>query len=405
MDFSIVVLSCDKYEPCWKPFFTLLDRYYQSHPTTYLITETKSCSFSKTININSNVWTYRFREALKQIPEQYVLVMLDDFFLRGKVDVDRINNIKFNDNDIVYNFEKKYRPCEDLGDWSLQYQDQMYLNSCQPSLWNKEKLIKRLEKDESAWDWEMTYINDGHNHYVNNGSTIMNIGNDNTLNWGIVRGNITDECRTVLNEEGFPIAWGDKKISIITPYYKTPKEIKQLAEVLEPQLTDEVEWIIIDDGCNEHSLDNIKARVFHLEQNSGGASRPRNVGLDNATGNYILFIDSDDLVVSDYIETILNKIKSSNFDYCYFSWKYNKIGNIILIEDEPPEWNHSIWNCIYTKEIIGDSRFDETKVIAEDYYFNKLVRKGKKEIIDKVLYLYNTGRPGNLSSLMNEEDS
>lgn len=405
MDFSILVLSCDKYEACWEPFFTLLDRYYQTHPTTYLVTETKKCPFSNTININSDIWTYRFREALKKIPEQYVLVMLDDFFLRGRVDVERINSIKFNENDIVYNFEKKYRPCEDLGEWSLQYQNQMYLNSCQPSLWDKEKLIKRLEKDESAWDWEMTYINDNYNHYVNNGGTIMNIGNDNTLNWGIVRGVITDECRTTLNKEGFPIAWGSKKISIITPYYKTPKEIKNLAEILEPQLTDEVEWLIIDDGCADSFLDNFKARVFHLKENSGGASKPRNVALDNAVGEYIVFIDSDDLVTGDYIETIIDKINNSVFDYCYFSWKYNQTGNVVIIDDEPPEWNNSIWNCIYKRDIINDIRFDETKVVAEDFFFNQLVRKGKKEIINKVLYLYNTGRPGNLSSLINKQDS
>ena len=39
---KLVVLSCDKYEPCWKPFFTLLEKYYPHHPEVYLITETKN---------------------------------------------------------------------------------------------------------------------------------------------------------------------------------------------------------------------------------------------------------------------------------------------------------------------------------------------------------------------------
>ena len=49
----------------------------------------------------------------------------------------------------------------------------------------------------------------------------------------------------------------DLVISIITPYYKTLKEIKSLAKILEPQLTEDVEWIIIDDGCNETELDKL----------------------------------------------------------------------------------------------------------------------------------------------------
>ena len=90
---KMVVLSCDKYEPCWKPFFTLLEKYYPHHPEVYLITETKQCPYCKTINVDSNIWTERFREGLKQIDDNQVLVMLDDFFIRKPVDEKRINNI------------------------------------------------------------------------------------------------------------------------------------------------------------------------------------------------------------------------------------------------------------------------------------------------------------------------
>jgi Glycosyl transferase family 2. len=41
------------------------------------------------------------------------------------------------------------------------------------------------------------------------------------------------------------------QLSIITPYYNTLEYIKKLRDVLEPQLTDKIEWIIVDDGCNE----------------------------------------------------------------------------------------------------------------------------------------------------------
>ena len=107
-------------------------------------------------------------------------------------------------------------------------------------------------------------------------------------------------------------------ISIITPYYKSLEYTKKLAKVLEPQLDKDIEWIIIDDGCNETELDKLNAKVIHLKENSGGASKPRNVGLDNAKGDYIVFIDSDDLVSDDYIETIRAATRK-DFDYCYYS--------------------------------------------------------------------------------------
>lgn len=179
----------------------------------------------------------------------------------------------------------------------------------------------------------------------------------------------------------------DLSISIITPYYKTLRQIKKLAEVLEPQLTEDIEWIIIDDGCEEYELDAIKAKVIHLPKNSGGASIPRNVGLDIAKGNNILFIDSDDMITDDYIETIREKLVEE-FDYCYISWNNPVFGDIV-IKEEPPGWNSCVWNCIYRRELIGNERFKPELIIAEDYDFNVRVRRGKRANITKVLYYYN----------------
>ena len=181
----------------------------------------------------------------------------------------------------------------------------------------------------------------------------------------------------------------DLSISIIIPYWNTLEQTNRLMNILKQQLNDNVEIIIVDDGCNEYELnryeqDNIK--IIHLPENSGGASVPRNVGLDNAKGKYICFIDSDDIVELDYIDTIFAKIKSENFDYCYYSWQSPY--NTITITNEPPEWNCCVWNCIYKRDIIGNERFDPKLKIAEDYDFNKRVRKGKRANITKVLYYY-----------------
>ena len=55
------------------------------------------------------------------------------------------------------------------------------------------------------------------------------------------------------------------RLTIITPYYKTYEYTQELAKVLEPQLNDNIEWIIVDDGCNEKRLDSFKAKVIHLK--------------------------------------------------------------------------------------------------------------------------------------------
>ena len=186
------------------------------------------------------------------------------------------------------------------------------------------------------------------------------------------------------------------KLSIIIPYYKTLEYTKKLFETLTPQLTKDVEVILIDDGCNEKKLDKLKAKVIHLDQPSGNASYPRNVGLDNAKGEYIAFIDSDDNIAPDYIETILEATKEE-WDYCYISWKWQQ-GNVI-IKDNPPSWNTCVWNCVYKKTLIGDTRFDLSKNIGEDEEFNNQVRKGIRHNITKALYYYNSGRENSLTQL------
>lgn len=197
-------------------------------------------------------------------------------------------------------------------------------------------------------------------------------------------------------------------LSVVTPYYKTLKETQELAKILIPQLTEQTEWIIIDDGCYETKLDkviddiicmnvNIKfvptIKVIHLDKNSGGASKPRNVGLDIAKGKYITFIDSDDLVSNDYISKILETIKK-NTDIIYISWK-SKVHDVKMVNN-PPRWNCAVWCRVYKRDIIGSIRFDENLVVAEDWKFNQQIKYNTSAGIRKTLYYYNNGREGSL---------
>ena len=184
------------------------------------------------------------------------------------------------------------------------------------------------------------------------------------------------------------------KLSLIIPYYNTYEYTIKLLETLIPQLTDEVEIIIVDDGCNEYNFPFIKnGYVLHLEKNSGGASVPRNIGIEFAKGKYIGFLDSDDMVGDDYIEKILKAIELYK-DIIFLSWK-SKAQQVIM-NIQPPKWNCAVWCRVYKREIIGDVRFDENLRIAEDWKFNQQIKWKTKTCIKEVIYFYNNGRKGSI---------
>ena len=186
----------------------------------------------------------------------------------------------------------------------------------------------------------------------------------------------------------------DLLISIIIPTYNRIDKLKRLLEQLDNQMKDNVEVIVIDDHSDiKLDIEYKWLKYIYLEENSGGASVPRNIGLDNAKGKYIAFIDSDDSIKPNYLETIINKT-NEEWDYCFISWECST--HQIIIKDNPPKWNCCVWNCIYKRELIGNIRFNPKLRIAEDYEFNNLVRKGKKANITEVLYYYEQFSPDSL---------
>lgn len=182
-------------------------------------------------------------------------------------------------------------------------------------------------------------------------------------------------------------------LSIIIPTYNRNEYIVKLLDKLHNQMKDNVEVIVVDDH-SDIPLEKSWFKYIYLDENSGGASIPRNIGLDNAKGRYISFVDADDMVSDDYIETILEKTKE-DWDFCYISWQGKS--NKVIIRDTAPTWNCCVWNSVYKKDLIGDKRFDPKLKMAEDYDFNRKVRNGKKANITKILYYYNEDTPNSLT--------
>lgn len=183
------------------------------------------------------------------------------------------------------------------------------------------------------------------------------------------------------------------KLSIIIPYYETYDSTRQLIKSLIAQTNDDVEVILVDDGCQEHRFnifDGING-INVIHQENGGVSKARNTGIRRARGKYIAFIDSDDIVTMDYVEQLLKVIKEHNEDVIIFNW-LDLTNNEINIHPH----NCAVWKAIYKKKILP--RFDETLRVREDYFFQKELEKKNPSIYyyNRVLYMYNSGREGSL---------
>lgn len=186
------------------------------------------------------------------------------------------------------------------------------------------------------------------------------------------------------------------KLSIIIPYYNKEKYIGELLDCLKPQLNDDVEVIIVDDGSKKSLgsiISELPKNIFIIRKKNGGVSSARNMGLDNSLGDYVSFIDADDLVSDTYVRDILDRIP---FDYLEMSWKSLpecKTQYDVKLNTENDRLNNpSVCTRAFNRFYIGDLRFNEHKDGAEDEEFTRKLNLdyGLRKVITKYSYFYRT---------------
>ena len=179
------------------------------------------------------------------------------------------------------------------------------------------------------------------------------------------------------------------RYSVIIPAYNAEKTISRCLDSLLPQLPEDAEIILVDDGSEDqtHAIVEEYARecsqLHVIAQLHGGVSAARNKGLDLAKGIYVLFVDSDDAVTSDYFFQI-RKATESEPDLVLFhqenGWQKNQSGRLSA---EPEELQNTIratlrqqllnspWAKAFRRSIIAEHhlRFDERLSIGEDKVF------------------------------------
>lgn len=168
---TLLVNSCDAYEDLWVPFFTILTHRWKELPYPIVLnTESKSFSFPnldiRTFQLYDEKdrvpWGARFIKTLQHIDTEYVLCMLDDFFLLEDVEQARIDEcMRWMDADhniAVFSFWRTRQP--NIRDnryphFEKRPQNGKYRFNCQAALWRRDKLLQYIRPHESPWEWEI----------------------------------------------------------------------------------------------------------------------------------------------------------------------------------------------------------------------------------------------------------
>ena len=180
-------------------------------------------------------------------------------------------------------------------------------------------------------------------------------------------------------------------VSIIIPVYKIKEEyLRECIESVLNQTYRDIEVILVDDGspdrcgaiCDEYAAVDPRIKVIHKE--NGGVSSARNRGLDEAMGQYIMFVDADDWIEQDAVKTCLLYQKEYHADLLSFGYYINdesycannikslsKIECAMKIAGRKRYVMGYLWNKFFLTEIISLNkiRFDETIAICEDSLF------------------------------------
>ncbi len=186
----------------------------------------------------------------------------------------------------------------------------------------------------------------------------------------------------------------DKLVTVIVPVHNTEKYIQKCMESLLCQTHSNIEIILVEDGstdssyalCSEYAAKDARVTCIHLE--NGGVSAARNYALDMAKGQYVMFVDSDDYVEPDYVQTLLEAmcLSKAELAVCNYWWTYSdreevqmkdyKSGRYPVKEYYRDVLGRSmfhgfLWNRIFKRDIIEENniRMDTKVAVAEDLKF------------------------------------
>lgn len=211
-----------------------------------------------------------------------------------------------------------------------------------------------------------------------------------------------------------------KKVSIIIPVYNVEKYIEECLQSLINQTYTNLEIILIDDGstdksgeiCDCYKKQDTRIRVIH--KTNGGAASAKNIGLKIFNGDYVMFVDSDDMIDVKCIENRVLALEKNDVDIVQSNFInifqdvtqvdtinlensiYSKEGFLL---EYIQNWQCALfWNKLYKREVIEGLKFVEGRCIDDEFFTYKVIQTSTKiAIMDSYDYYYRQRR----SSVMN----
>lgn len=186
------------------------------------------------------------------------------------------------------------------------------------------------------------------------------------------------------------------RFSVIVPAYNSAGFIHKALESIRGQSFTDYELIVVCDSCTDRTAEvarDFGADVYEVDFHRDGLAR--NVGIDHAKGDWLLFMDDDDWWLHEYVLEELNKyIGIHDEDVMRFSfiWKgigYTSCGN----------W-YAVWNKCWKRSFVGDTRFSDVENWSDVDFHNAVMAKQPRIYDwDMPFYYYNYMREGSISWL------
>jgi len=208
-----------------------------------------------------------------------------------------------------------------------------------------------------------------------------------------------------------------EKISIIVPVYNVELYLEKCIESIINQTYTNIEIILVDDGatdssgniCDLYSKKDSRIKVIH--KRNGGLSDARNVGIEKAVGQYLMFVDSDDYIDKTMCEKLYNALKKQKTDMAmcdivsvdingnkvqHMNGKSPIIGNELNIDEifnkfsDRDYWYFVVaWNKLYHKKLFEKVRYPFGKIHEDEFVFHHLLDICKTvAIVPECLYHY-----------------
>lgn len=189
-------------------------------------------------------------------------------------------------------------------------------------------------------------------------------------------------------------------ISVIVPIFNVEKQLDRCIYSIINQTYKNIEIILVDDGSTDScgiicdNYNKIDKRIIVLHKANGGLSSARNAGLDNAKGDLIAFVDSDDYLEINYLEELYNNMNKYNSDISVcnvYYWKNKKKSTVIKeVDNEFVSSNKEkfeninnkyssltvyAWNKLYKRKIFENIRYPDGKIYEDSYILCEILDK------------------------------